>query len=72
MADHPINECVERAGPFINLGHRIFQKWTCQHCGDRQMMEKPNTFFRSGTCGKCGEVSIIEKCNYLLELRGRA
>jgi len=63
--DFPIDEIAEAALAVLDQGGKVHQKWTCQHCGARQIMEEPNKFFRSGRCEECREVTIIKSCNYL-------
>lgn len=54
---------IAREGQFM-----AFQKFTCQHCGQRLSMDVPNTLYETGTCDKCcKETNIRERgCNYLL------
>jgi ribosomal protein S27E len=66
--DFPIETCVKQAEErraAVKGRMKIHQKWSCRHCGSRQTMAEPNTFFRSGQCEDCGNVTIIDKCNYL-------
>lgn len=65
--DYPIPECQKTADEMIAKGMTIFQKFTCQHCGSRQTMDVPNTFFSKGTCEECKKETNIEKrgCNYM-------
>lgn len=66
--DYPIEECVATADKYIAKGMFAYQKFTCDHCGSRQTMGEPNTFFTSGTCEACGKTTDLKKkgCNYLL------
>lgn len=66
--DYPIEECVKTADRLIAKGAKVFQKWTCAHCGARETMNEPNVFFKSGKCEDCGKLTNIEKrgCNYLV------
>lgn len=76
-ADFPLDECAaqakQRTEEIERTGGRcdIFQKWSCQHCGSRQTMERKNMFFRSGTCEACGLTSVITKCNYMMHIQPR-
>jgi hypothetical protein len=66
--DYPIEQCVKQAEERRRATKgrmKIHQKWSCKHCGSRQSMAIPDTFFRSGQCEECGNVTIIDKCNYL-------
>jgi len=38
----------------------VLVKWTCTHCGTRQVFSKPNTFFQFGECYVCGETTKIK------------
>lgn len=66
----PVEQCMEDASRVIERhpGSLVWQKWDCAHCGSRQTMETPNTFYDSGRCESCGEVSPITHCNFLLAL----
>ena len=68
MSDHDFQAVVESAAEKIAIGGTVYQKFTCQACGNRLTMDVPNTFYTSGTCDKCGEVTDIEKQghNFLL------
>lgn len=69
--DYPLLEVVAQVSDLVEENDKkgietlCFQKWTCNNCGSRQIMDAPNMFHMSGKCEECGEVSIIEKCNYL-------
>lgn len=64
--DYPIEDCLKTANELNAKGVDVYQKFTCEHCGNRLTMETPNTFYRSGTCDNCGQVTIITRCNYLV------
>lgn len=68
-SDYPIEDCVATASAIKNkMGDKvaIHQKWTCQHCGARQTMEQPDTFYTRGRCEECGKVTVIARCNYVI------
>jgi phage terminase large subunit GpA-like protein len=64
--DYPLIQMATEANRHVEAGATVWQKWTCEHCGSRQTMEKKNTFYKSGRCEECGQVTIIEKCGYTL------
>jgi hypothetical protein len=66
--DHPFDEVVIQAKSWVDKGHTIHQKFTCDKCNARQTMEVPNQFYTKGQCEECGHITDIEKrgCNYLL------
>jgi hypothetical protein len=66
--DYPLQECAEAAAKYIEHGGTVFQKFTCEKCGQRLRIDEPNKFFPSGSCDFCGHVTNIEKrgCNYAL------
>jgi transcription elongation factor Elf1 len=68
MSDHPLKDCVATAAPLIKSGAKVHQKFTCEHCGERQTMETPNRFYTKGTCEECGKMTDIEArgCNYVV------
>ena len=68
--DLPLHEIVTLVDEQIKRGHTIFQKFTCQHCGERQTMDEANTIFTSGHCEKCGKVSEIKACGFILHASG--
>jgi hypothetical protein len=64
--DFPFEEARAGADKWINDGFDVYQKFTCEKCGQRLTMDVPNAFFTSGDCDKCGHVTDIAKrgCNY--------
>jgi hypothetical protein len=52
----------------MNDGWTVYQKFTCENCGQRLTIHEPNVFYAAGTCDKCNHVTDIAKngCNYLL------
>ena len=63
--DLPLVECAEMAAAMIEQGATIYQKFTCECCGQRLTMDVPNTFYRTGTCDKCGKTTTIKFCGLL-------
>lgn len=64
--DYPLLEVMETAKLVVDNGGTIFQKWTCQGCGQRVTGDNPNTLTAYGQC-QCGHVTNIAKtgCNYM-------
>jgi hypothetical protein len=73
MTDFPLSEILREAERLINAGVDVYQKFTCQNCGERLAMEEPNVFYKSGRCDKCGHITNIEKtgCNYMFVWTGK-
>lgn len=66
MADHPLLETVKEANTVIDKGGTTFQKFTCSHCGSRQTMDVPDTFYEEGTCEACGGLTEIKECGMMV------
>jgi NAD-dependent SIR2 family protein deacetylase len=69
--DLPLTEAADMANALIEQGHTIFQKFTCEECGQRLTMDKPNTFYRTGSCDQCGHVTTIKYCGLLTVMETR-
>jgi hypothetical protein len=52
-----IARIVEAANRARKLGGTFYLKFTCLHCGSRQTIEEPNSFYPSGRCEECNGVS---------------
>lgn len=68
--DLPFLIAVLRASQQVHAGATIWQKFTCEHCGSRQTIEKPNAMYASGTCEECGRVTDISSrgCGFMMEI----
>lgn len=66
--DYPFYECAATAEKLIEKGAEIYQKFSCEKCGQRLTIEEPNRFYMTGDCDKCGHVTnIVERgCNYMV------
>lgn len=66
--DFPFDEVLAQVQEHIRKGHTIFQKFTCDTCGQRLTMEMPNKLYYEGNCDNCGDTTNIKErgCNYLL------
>jgi hypothetical protein len=67
MSDFPFHTVASEAEKKMNDGFTIYQKFTCDHCGTRQTMAEPNSFFCTGKCERCGKITNIlaRGCNYI-------
>jgi hypothetical protein len=65
--DHPFAEVARNADRQIQAGWTIFQKFTCQGCGSRQTINRPNSFYTVGQCEECNQFTDIVKhgCNFV-------
>jgi hypothetical protein len=68
VKDFPLDECVAAAKEYVAEGALVFQKWTCDHCGERVTANAPNTFTEMGHHEDCGHWTNIRRkgCNYKL------
>ena len=66
--DYPIAECAEACEKIIAKGGTVYQKWTCDGCGERITANNPNTFTLKGHCEGCNHITDIaaKGCNYLV------
>lgn len=66
--DVPYDECCAMAKSYFDMGARVFQKWTCDGCGDRVTASKPNAFYKYAMHEDCGHITnIMEKgCGFML------
>jgi hypothetical protein len=70
--DFPLDECAQMAIEFL-MEHptgTFHQKWTCNHCGERQTMAVAEKFFRAGICEECKQTSVIKECGFLVVVGG--
>jgi hypothetical protein len=64
--DYPLTECLEAMNKLVLKGATVYQKWTCERCGDRVTANNPNTITAHGHHEDCGHVTdlTIKGCNY--------
>ena len=67
--DYSLEKCAEGAREVTTRGGVVFQKWTCDGCGDRVTASTPNKFTTLGrhdepTCG-CVTDLRLRGCNYM-------
>ena len=72
--DYPIEECAAACKKIIARGGTVYQKWTCENCGDRVTGNEPDKLFTHGHHEDCGHVTDIRKkgCSYIAILPGLA
>jgi len=72
--NYPLQECVNAGVALMMKGWTIHQKFSCEACGSRQTIARPNMFYELGTCEACGHTSDIKKagCNYTAIFGGRS
>lgn len=68
MKLHPWGEVIKQAERYMAEGFNVYQQFNCAHCGTKQTMETPNTFYMLGTCQECGKETNIrmDGHNYML------
>lgn len=68
MKLHPWGEVIEQAKQYMAQGFNIHQQFNCAHCGKKQTMDQPNTFYMLGDCEECGKQTNIRQDghNYML------
>ena len=73
-SETPWAEVVRQVEELAKDNHiQIYQKWTCQGCGNRLMIDEPNILYRTGSCDLCGTVTdiVTAGCGYLLKMEIR-
>lgn len=65
--DFPLSEIIPAVDKLVAEGWDVYQKWTCEGCGDRVTATNPNTITTHGYHDDCGHTTDITKtgCNYL-------
>ncbi len=69
--DYPLEEIGEAVEGHLAAGHDVYQKFSCEECGNRLTMEESGIFYEQGKCDKCGHVTDLTKtgCNYMVIMR---
>ena len=70
VRDFPFEKMARQAERLVKDGFTVYQKFSCNGCGERLTMDVPNKFFQEGTCDKCDTVTNIERkgCNYCVTI----
>ena len=73
MKLHPWGEVIQQAERYMAEGFTIYQQFNCAHCGVKQTMDAPNTFYMLGKCQECGKETNIrmDGHNYMLMASSR-
>jgi hypothetical protein len=48
---------------------RVFYKWNCDNCGERNVVEQPNDLPEFAACGDCGARQRIARAGFALHIR---
>lgn len=72
--DHPLYECAAAADKLARAGCKVYQKWTCEKCGERVTGNEPNHWTEQGLHEErsdgsaCGHITDlrIKGCNYMV------
>lgn len=70
----PLEEAAKRADEWLHLypTAKVYQKWTCEKCGDRVTANNPNIFTTKGHHQKAGCEYITDMtktgCGFRLEI----
>ena len=72
--DHPLDEVAAAAEREMAQGKLVYQKWSCELCGERIAMSEPNKFWTKGKHDDCpiepGHITILKGCNYMVVSAG--
>lgn len=70
--DYPIEKCAAKVEELLKLipKAKVYQKYTCDKCGQRVTCDNANMFTRFGKCGDCNHITNIGKkgCNYRVDI----
>ena len=69
--DLPSKEAMIRAELLAQQGWTVYFKFTCGHCGERCILQDPNTLYEYGECCVCGYETKLDMVGFLLERRIR-
>jgi NAD-dependent SIR2 family protein deacetylase len=66
--DHDFHKVAGSMQYHIEHGAMVYQKFTCQHCGNRLAFDVPDKMYTKGECDRCGGVTDIMEngSNFLL------
>lgn len=72
--DYPLMDCVKQVDQLLQNykdNVQIYQKWTCEKCGDRVTLNVPNKMHALGHHEDCGAITDIRArgCNYMVIFR---
>lgn len=64
--DYPFEEIEPSVKEHLRNGCAVFQKFTCEHCGQRLTIPESGVLYKQASCDKCNQVTQIKACNYML------
>lgn len=70
--DLPRDKLVEQANRDVDsyeCAVDCYFKYTCEHCGNRCMLQEPNKLYEKGECCQCGLETEIKFGGYALHIR---
>lgn len=78
-SNKPLSRIIEIAEHYLALGAEVYQRWTCEKCGERVTSDNANTFTLQGhhtekaDGSKCGYITDIQTgCGLALVWRSEA
>ena len=68
--DWSLAACIKKAAMYTEQGYDVFQKFSCEKCGQRNTSTESNSFPAVGKC-ECGHETDLQKrgCNYVIKRR---
>jgi len=66
MADKTYDELEPMLLKLLEEGHTWYAKFTCAHCGARQVFSEPNLLYTSGICEECNKTSKLTRWGFLV------
>ena len=68
-SDLPREEAMARASTLLrDKASEIYFKYTCEHCGERNTFNDPNTLWSEGECYSCGKISKVDRAGFMVVL----
>lgn len=68
--DRPLFEIAEEIEALFEADSNVsvFQKFTCECCGSRQTMDRPNVLYTTGRCDECKHITDIfaNGCGFMM------
>ena len=61
MSDKTYEELLPIITEILEGGNTFWAKFTCGHCGSRQIFEEKNCLFTSGRCEECNGLTVLSK-----------
>lgn len=64
--DLPRAEAIQQAEELARQGWTVHFKFTCANCGERVVLQDPNTLYERGECCICGHDTELERVGFML------